>query len=277
METLMHNKAGSILKSILFCAVFILVFVIFSFARNFFPANPSRLLHGVMGTVAAFLTTFLFLKFDNKSFSDIGLYFERKTIVRFVCGVLIGITLMGTLVITVFFFTQVRIEHNSATSFLNFLGATASLLPLAFMEEMGFRAYPLQLLKETKGVIFSVILSSVLFALYHIVNGWTITSSFFGAGIWGLIFGLSAIYSKGIAMPTGIHYAANLTTSAFGSGNNSVGLWTIKQTDTSINKDQIVDWTVVIPAMILFVIALVCIKLYMRGKLPLTRFWQNQK
>ena len=143
---------------------------------------------------------------------------------------------------------------------------TLPLLPLAFMEELGFRAYPLEILKDKVGIRLSIIITSILFFFYYIANGWTISSSFYGSGVWGLVFSLAAIYSKGIEMPTGIHYAANLTTSAFGAANNTVSIWTIKQTNASTTKYGGTDWMTILPAFALLVFAVICIELYMRRK-----------
>lgn len=255
-----------IIKSVLFCVVFTGLFVVFSFAKNFVPINFERLAHGTIGTLAAFLTTVLFLKFDRKRFSDIGLTFQQKTIAKFLTGVVVGIGIMGLLATSVIYFTNVGIVTNPRSNLFNFLLMTLPLIPLAFMEELGFRAYPLEILKDKVGIRLSVVITSILFALYHIANGWTIASSFYGPGVWGLVFGLAAIYSKGIAMSTGIHYAANLTTSAFGGANNTVSIWTVKQSDRTTAKYEGTDWTTILPALALLVFAIICIELYMRRK-----------
>jgi hypothetical protein len=266
MKEAIKANTRYIYKAILFCVVFTGLFVIFSFAKNFFPNNSERLTHGVIGTLAAFLTSFLFLKFDKKQFSDIGLFFQRNTVVKFFAGVIAGCIIMGLLAISVLYFSNVTIEVNPGSNFLHFLLVTLPLIPLAFMEELGFRAYPLEVLKNKIGIRLSIIITSILFALYHIANGWTIASSFSGPAIWGLIYGLAAIYSKGIAMPTGIHYAANLVTSAFGAANNTVSIWTIKQSNTSTTKYQRIDWTTILPSLALLVFAIICLELYMRRK-----------
>jgi len=246
--------------------VFTGLFVVFSFAKNFIPNNFERLAHGTIGTLAAFLTTVLFLKFDRTRFSDIGLTFQRKTIAKFFTGVVVGIGIMGLLATSIIYFTNVGIVANPRSNFLNFLLMTLPLIPLAFMEELGFRAYPLEKLKDKVGIRLSIIITSILFALYHIANGWTIASSFYGPGVWGLVFGLAAIYSKGIAMPTGIHYAANLTTSAFGGANNTISIWTVKQSVHNPAKYEGTDWATILPALALLVFAIICIELYMRRK-----------
>ena len=260
-----------IIKSVLFCVVFTGLFVVFSFAKNFIPNNFERLAHGIIGTLAAFLTTILFLKFDGKKFSDIGLTFEQKTIVKFFAGTVVGVVIMGLLATSVMYFTHAKIDINPNSNFLHFLLMTSPLILLAFMEELGFRAYPLEILKDKVGIRLSIIITSVLFALYHIANGWTVAGSLYGPGVWGLVFGLAAIYSKGIAMPTGIHYAANLTTSAFGGANNTTSIWTIKQTNAPTTKHAGTDWVTLLPAFALLVFAIICIELYVRRKTTANR------
>ena len=117
------------------------------------------------------------------------------------------------------------------------------------------------------GIRLSIIITSILFALYHIANGWTVASSFYGPGVWGLVFGLAAIYSKGIAMPTGIHYAANLTTSAFGAANNTVSFWILQvKPGSTTSQNGGIDWAAILPALALLVFAIICMELYIRRK-----------
>ena len=261
-----NTKTKLVFKAILFCVVFTILLITFSFAKNLLPNIGERLAHGIVGTIAGLLTTIIFLKFDKKSFSDIGLKFETKTIGNFLIGVIVGIILMGALVGGVLYFTDTEIGVNTNSTLLNFLLMTFPLIPLAFMEELGFRAYPLEILRDKVGIRQSILLLSILFGAYHIVNGWSVASSFYGPGVWGLVFGLAAYYSKGIAMPTGIHYAVNLTTSAFGETNNSVSLWIIKETNATNTKTGAVDWAVILPSIAVLVFAIICIELFVRRK-----------
>ena len=180
MDATIHSncKARFILKAFLFCVAFTGLFFLLSSTINFALRGFERLVQGTIGTVAALLTTFLFLKIDKKRFSDIGLTFEGKTVVKFFVGVFIGILIMGLLAISVDI-SDVRIDVNPGSNVLNFLLVTASLIPLALMEELGFRAYPLEILKDKIGIRLAIIVTSILFALYHVA------SSFYGPAVWG--------------------------------------------------------------------------------------------
>jgi len=277
MEVTSQNKIKYILKATLFCVVFIVLLVVFSFAKSFLPNSFERLAHGIVGTLAAFITTILFLKFDRRRFSDIGLVFKQNTVVKFFAGVLIGVLIMGLLALSVIYVSVARIDLNPKSNVLQFLLVTLPLFPLAFLEELAFRAYPLEILKNKLGIRISIVITSILFALYHIPNGWTVASSFLGPAIWGLIFGLAAVYSKGIAMPTGIHYAANLTTDALGSANNTFSIWTVEVTEKATTKYQGVDWITILPALALLVFALLCIELYVRRKTTFSKSLNDQR
>ena len=223
------STALLISKAALFCLVFTVLLVLLSFFKSFVPAQWERMAHGVVGTIAAFLTTFFFLTYDKTTFVDIGLRFEKTTLPRFFSGFVTGTVIMGLLSLSVIYASGFRMETNANSNMLNFLFGTLPLIPLAFMEEVAFRAYPLEVLKDKTGVRVSILVTSVLFALYHIANGWAVQQAFLGAGAWGLLYGATAVNGRGIAMPTGMHFAANFTTSAFGTGTDSFHLWVLKQ------------------------------------------------
>ena len=75
--------ANYVLKAVLFCIVFTGFFIVLSFTKSFIPEKFERLDHGIIGTIAALLTTFLFLVIEKKKFADIGLAFNKKTIAKF--------------------------------------------------------------------------------------------------------------------------------------------------------------------------------------------------
>lgn len=267
-ETAIKNtKANIIFKSVLFCISFTALFVALTFFKSFIPEKFERFTHGIIGTIAAIFVTYVFLKFDKKSFADINLKWEKTTLKNFCIGVLIGIGIMGSLSLIVIYFSGFQIETNSNSNILKFLFWSLAFLPLAFMEEIGFRAYPLVILKDKAGIRYSIIITSVLFALYHIVNGWTIQNSFLGAGVWGIIYGLAAIYSKGIAMATGIHYAANVTTSLFDNSSNSFNLWDIKPANgLTMENYEPNQMMILLPQIIMLLLSIICMEWYIRKK-----------
>jgi len=267
MKLLNHGSRLGWLEATFFCFTFTGLFVLCSFLKSFVPGSMERLAHGTIGTLVALGTTYLFLRIDKKSFADIGLKFEKATLKRFFSGVLAGIVLMGLLALSAIFMADFKIEFNPNSNLLYFLYATLPLIPLAFMEELGFRGYPLVLLQEKSGSRKAIIITSVLFALYHIANGWPIQGAFLGAGVWGIIYGLAAVYSRGLAMPTGIHYAANLIQAVFGLSNDSYNLLILKQQDgTSLENYQSSTMETVLPQISLLIFGVICMKWFLGRK-----------
>jgi len=263
-----HNsKLKIILKAVLFCILFIGIFIALSFLKTYIPGRFERLAHGIIGTIAALLTTYLFIKYDRKTFADIGLKIERATVKKIFAGVLIGIAIMGFMALCVILFSRFKIEINKNSDILSFFLWTLPFIPLAFMEEMAFRAYPLRIIQDKSGVRIAIIITSILFALYHIVNGWTVIDAFLGTGSWGIIYGVAAVYSNGISMPTGLHYAANLTTAAVGITDTSLNIWTITQKDGSTLENYQGGQSITLILQIcFFIFAVICMEWVLRKK-----------
>lgn len=266
-NTAINIRVKHILKAAIFCIVFTGLYVLIYFIKSQVYNQTERLSHAVIGIIAATVTTFLFLRFDKKTFAAIGLTVEKTTLKKFFTGMALGLGLMGLLTMSVIYFSGFTIEANKNSSLLSFCWGTLVLLPLAFMEELGFRAYPLSILKDTTGIRTSIITTSLLFALYHIANGWSLQQAFLGAGVWGILFALTAIRSNGIATPTGMHYAANLTTSFFGINSDSFNLFVLKQKDgSSLENYQSSQLETLIPQLTLLIIGICCMEWYVRKK-----------
>lgn len=231
MERARLSAAYPVLKAVLFCILFTGLFALLSFLKSFLPAQAERFAHGIIGIAAAFITAYAFAHFDGKSLRDIGLRFERQTPQKFFLGVGVGLGLAATMFACLLAFGRLRLQPRQLFSVPRFLLSTLAFVPLAFLEEVAFRAYPLLTLRQRLGVWPTLLVSSTLFALYHVANGWSLSLSFVGPGVWGLVYGLAALYAKGIAMPTGIHYAANLAQAAVGMSAGFMPLWTMRLQD----------------------------------------------
>lgn len=253
------------LKPVLFCIMFTIELYVFSTAVSWFPPQFERIIYGIAGTLAGFHSTFVFLRIDGKRFADINLVFRRGSLGNFSKGFGAGVLLMGLLAMLSLKLTNSTLRLNSAVSIGDFILTVLPLLPLAFMEELGFRSYPVEFMRGRVDFRIILLLTSVLFALYHIVSGWPVAVAFYGPGIWGLIYGLAALKGKGIAMSTGLHFACNLTTTALGSSGSTVGIWII---ETAADRQPLVSgiWLNLLPAGALFVIAIVLIEWYRKGK-----------
>ena len=259
----MSTMRKPILQSILFAAVFTLLFMGLAFVKAMFPVLPERWMHAVMGTVAAVVTTVVFLRWQGLRWSDIHLRMDRATPLRFGIGMALGLLVMGSLAFGVMRIAAVELVPNPDSSVGHFLLSSLYLLPLAYLEELAFRGFPLEVLRGRTNTWLALGLTSLLFALYHVASGWSWASAFYGPFIWGLIFGVAALQYKGIAMPTGWHYAGNLATSAIGASANPQSIWLMQETPaTEAAKSSI--WITLGPVLVLLIIAVAWISVYQR-------------
>jgi membrane protease YdiL (CAAX protease family) len=132
------------------------------------------------------------------------------------------------------------------------------------MEELAFRAYPFITLNKTTGLRVTQIIVAIMFALYHFAGGQSLSSSFFGPGIWAFIFGLAAIISGGISLPTGLHFAANFVLIVFGQKKDFESIWTL-QYQSNVNPENLNTETVGNTIqLILFILTIVMMEWYIR-------------
>lgn len=225
-----YRGLNAITRAVLFWILFILLlFVLSSLLNSFFPAKWERYVYGIFGTIAAFTATWVFLKIEKRSFTDIGLVWELGTAFRFFKGIFTGAVIFMLIIIVLLVFTELQIERNTKTFDPWSAFWYLAIIPLALMEEVAFRSYPLLKLNTAFGLRITQIIVAVGFALYHVVGGWSVAGAFLGPGIWAFVFGLAAVWSGGIAVPTGIHVALNVLQSLTGLKAGSFeSIWIMK-------------------------------------------------
>ena len=199
---------------------------------GFFPAHQeyvvNRALFGVYGTILAFIIINILARAEGAKRVDIGLSWKRGTFLRFVAGLGIGLAMAGIMIYTLTAFTEYSLvfdpDLDSSKALLGLLG----FVPLALMEEIIFRGYPFMKLKKIFGLRITQVVMAILFAYYHDRTGATLHLQLMGPGIWAFIYGIAAVWSKGIALPTGIHAAANMVLALVGTKHEDYALWNIE-------------------------------------------------
>lgn len=82
---------------------------------------------------------------------------------------------------------------------------------IAVMEETSMRGYVLRTLKSGYGSVAALVVSSVLFGLFHSANPGTSFSSFLGTTAAGLVLGYAYLATKRLWLPLGFHFAWNFS------------------------------------------------------------------
>lgn len=262
----MKNKFIQTLSALILPISFIIILIIL----NAFPM-PVLSIYGfgaIFVTSIAILITYLFLKKDKKSFKDIGLRLEMKTPKRFILGFFIGIFITSIMLTFVISFSNIELTHNTNSNTPLALLWLLIFLPLAFMEELIFRGYAFVQINKKIGLWPAQIVLALLFAYYHDFTGLTFFNQLLGPGIWALIFGITAVWSKGLAFPTGLHMAINVVLALVGEKDDKFSIWTMEYATevTPVLKEQAENIGLIMQICIL-VIAIILTEFYRRNSL----------
>lgn len=266
---IMSARISTLLKCLVFWVLFLLVLLVTGrFLRPLFPPNWEQFVYGTGGSAGAFLITWLFIRNEGKSLRSYALNWEIGSGARFFKGIFWGAAIFAVIIMALLFFGGLQIQRSSQewepVTILWYL----YILPLAFMEELAFRSYPFLKLKKVFGLRYTQFIVAIAFALYHVVNGWGWAIAFLGPGTWAFIFGIAAIWSKGIAMPTGIHLALNVSQQLVGmKGGAATPLWELtSKVSVAPGSSGVADTIGLLIQILVLITGLLLTEMYIRKK-----------
>lgn len=183
--------------------------------------------YGILMCIIFFSLSMLFVHLEKSSLSSVNLIPDAKTLFRLGLGFVIGAAIAGCMLLAVFALTNVTISVSTEQTLTSFLIASLVIIPMALMEELLFRGYPFFRLLSHLHIRWVILITSILFALYHLNETSSLWSVLLGPGVWGVIFGVAAYLTQSIAVPVGIHIAANFMQAIFDMNKNVEPLWNI--------------------------------------------------
>lgn len=261
----MNNKLKSLLKSVGFIVLYFLFGAALSQLKPLFPAEYERYAQGFLGTIGALLTVFVYLKVEKKSARDYGLNWKKNTLAKFAVGLVLGLVVAAIMIFSQIEYSQLIVARNRHVSALPFLFWSLAFIPLAFMEEIAFRSYPLRTLSKTFGFRTTQFILAILFAVYHILMMWSPQTSFLGPGIWALAYALAAVWSGGIAVPTGLHFGVNFLAALIGGKTGIEPMWTISFPENTTDAAQAANQHFGIGLqLVLLIFCIVATEIYIR-------------
>lgn len=204
------------LRTLVFLLLFLIFLMLSGAAGAMFPPNISPIFYGVLGCLGGIVILWIFSLVYPQTWAIAGMRWHSQTIAKFLTGILIGTVIFIPLVGALILFSPLEIRFSADTFDYQAMLMLLPILPLALAEEIGFRSYPQQLLAKHYGIWVSQISIAVVFGLFHVIYGWDPVIAFSGPFVWAFLFGIAAIVSKGIAVPTGIHFALNVLQSLAG-------------------------------------------------------------
>lgn len=158
-----------------------------------------------------FILIIIFTKWSKLTPNMVGIIPGKLTLKRFFIGVSIGLmAAIFQLLISLLFF------HSHLTLSLNSISTKAIILNIllyffvALREELAFRSYPLNALNNSLKSTISLLIIVIVFIAEHILAGMSWKMAIIGSGFGGLLFGIAALRTKGLALPIGLHFAWNL-------------------------------------------------------------------
>lgn len=260
-------KFQILLKCILYWVLFMaLLFLLGSLSSSFLSKPTSAKIYGLVATIAVWISILIVLKYEKRSSSAYGLVWERKTLLRFFLGLLMGTFIFSVIIFLLVGFSELEIVKNRIPWQPSALLFYMLIIPAAFMEEVAFRSYAFLELNRVFGLRITQLIVAIAFALYHIIQGWGVEIAFLGPGIWAFVFGLAAIWSKGIAVPTGIHVALNMMQHIMGlKGEEGDAIWVIQKSTSSLHSPIATSETMgIISQLLVLVVALLMTEYYIR-------------
>lgn len=222
-------KAGLIAKAFLFWGIFELLVIAFRTIPLGIPKWSLGIVVGGVLTIVMILVSRLFLKYDNLTMSALGLTLAKGSYRRFFSSFVAGLAFVGCFFLGYLWLTPITVISVTDPNILDAaLVSLFAMLMLSVMEEVVFRGYFLKKLESAVGIRIAIYVTSIAFGLYH---GLTI-DSLTGPAVWGLWYGVLALWSKGLAVPIGFHTGANFIQALFSQKENwASGFWTFDVAD----------------------------------------------
>ena len=217
-----------LMRVALFLCCYMVVLILAGMIKGKVPPNWGQLVWGLASIAALIPLTLAFLRWEGRTFHDIGLNVEAMSVPRLVAGAVIGMAAFaGILWLVSIFAGPIRLSRGPV-SLEAMVVSGFTVLSLAGMEELGFRGYPLQSLVQTLGMWRAQAIVAVAFGLSHIAFGWSWINILLGVMPWALVFGFAATSSRGLAMPIGVHAGVNFAQWAV---SDNSGIWKLMFND----------------------------------------------
>ena len=228
--TIQHNSKTTLKwhytfgRVLLFCASCAVILIVCSSITQNISANISDHICILSATVLTFILILLFLKWEKLKLNNIGIIPRRYSVFRFLSGYAIGFCMALSQALIVMAFGHFQLKFVSEISLIDILLPFILYLLIACREELAFRSYPLRSLNISLGPLLSLTLITIIFILEHIAGGMTWKMAILGSGIGAILFGISVLKTKGLALSFGLHSAWNFGQWTFGF-KNKPGIW----------------------------------------------------
>ena len=171
---------------------------------------PRAVWQGYPFTLPAVLgLTLLFLRWDGRRGDAIGLNFSLRRASDLICGTAAAALLVAAIASLIALILPFPWQRNPRFQGMVAMFSFLSLLYGNSVEELIFRGYSFDKLIAAIGHWKAQLVTAILFAVFHIANGWPWHVAVFGTTIGSLLFGLVFVRWQSVPAAAGVHAGAN--------------------------------------------------------------------
>ncbi|WP_346239000.1 CPBP family intramembrane glutamic endopeptidase [Niabella insulamsoli] len=212
--TIISFKRKSIktcLRVLFFYLLSVIILITVSGLTKRFPKEYQDIYTAVLSSLLTLALVISFAKWERFRLDQAGIMIGRYSLKRFSMGFLIGflMAVLQMLITTLFAHQYLKVAINPEINIGAIIANATLYLFIALREELVFRSYPLRALDKAFGSVAALSIMVVLFIFEHIASGMNWGMAIIGSGLGGLLFGLAALRTKGLALPLGLHSAWN--------------------------------------------------------------------
>ncbi|MGI9241798.1 MAG: CPBP family intramembrane glutamic endopeptidase [Verrucomicrobiales bacterium] len=165
---------------------------------------------GFISSIGLIALSWFLSRSDKGGRADLDWKVRPSSMGRLGVGLLIGAGSFAVHVLIISTFAgRIRFEWVPEVGVGIVLIYFARFLSTSCMEEIGFRGFALRRLSEKMGTWPVVCITTVFFGLSHLSYGWSLQTIALGVIPGGLLWGMSAVATRGLAVPIGLHAAWN--------------------------------------------------------------------
>lgn len=195
-----EDRASSIRRALLFLAICAPIWLVPNLLG---VGNP------IMLVAAMVLLSYVFLRYEKRSLAVLGLDASWRRLGEVAAGFLGGTILVVVMALGMRLVLPFPWTWNPGFSATMAARSLLWLLCGNAVEELVFRGYSFERLIAGLGHWKAQLVTALLFAVFHIVNGWPWQVALLGTTVGSLLFGLVFVRWRSVPAAAGVHAAAN--------------------------------------------------------------------
>ncbi|MFL5616824.1 MAG: type II CAAX prenyl endopeptidase Rce1 family protein [Gemmatimonadaceae bacterium] len=167
--------------------------------------------HPIVLLALALGLTLLFLWWDKRSPEVLGLDPRPRRLGELALGFLAGALIVGVIAAVMYVALPFPWQRNAAFQLRLAAWSLVYLLVANGVEELVFRGYAFERMIAAIGHWPAQIVTAMIFAVYHVLHGWTWGTALVGTTLGSILFGLVFVRWRSVPAALGVHAAGNWT------------------------------------------------------------------